>query len=635
VTIRGTLKSVTARFSFKTRRTHTEAVVSDSTGSLKVTWFNQGYIAKILTTGDEVYLSGKLELYKGLQLVNPAYEKLADHQIHTGRLVPVYKLPEDVYSRTFRRIIDTALPAAAFLKDPLPEHIRSAYNIPDIAVMTHELHFPSEENNITKAQERLAFEEALVQQLAVQQHKLVLESLAAPNITANINTLKRALAKLPFTLTDGQKKALWAILQDLEHKHPMNRLLQGEVGSGKTIVALLAALQVIAKGFQAAILVPTEILAKQHFDTFLKQLIKFKQPTDKIGLLTHNFYISGNGEKTKKELLGNIQKGSIRLVVGTHALLQDAVRFKNLALVVIDEQHRFGVEQRAELLKNMHKINAKQPWTPHLLSMTATPIPRTVALAMYSDLAVSSIGELPTTRKPIVTKLVAEPQRTAAYEFIAKEIQQGRQAFIITPLVEESVKLQVKSAKAEYERLQKTVFPRLRVGLLYGSMKGVDKDAVMQAFYEKQLDILVATSVIEIGIDIPNATVMLIEDADRFGLAQLHQLRGRVGRGEHQSYCLLFTNIENQESLERLEKFTTIHDGLKLATLDLTQRGFGSLFGTDQTGFAFKYGQYLSLKVLEAAKQAAETLTAEDRTLAHIPHLAAKAKPLSENLHLE
>ncbi len=659
VTVRGTIKSIASRFSFATKKNLSEAIVSDETGSIKVTWFNQGYIAETLKKGDQVLLSGKVDNYKGLQLTNPIYEKVTTENIHTGRLVPVYKLPSTIFPKTFRKLIHELLPLSQGLIDIIPAPIKSKYHILDIAEATQELHFPTSIDKITQARERLAFEESFVQQLATELHRLELQALSAPSIATNISYIKSLIEKLPFTLTVGQKKALWQILQDLEYKHPMNRLLQGDVGSGKTIVALLAGLQTMQKGYQVALLVPTEVLAKQHFESICKQISNFPPKADqpradkfqisKVGLLTSNFRQFGDGQNLKKkEILEHIANGKIHLLIGTHAILQESIKFKNLAFVIVDEQHRFGVGQRKTLLNlglNSHgrekgahnKPTLPSPhesaFVPHLLSMTATPIPRTAALALYGNLEISTIEELPKNRLPIKTWVVPEDKRRGAYEFIKKEIASGRQAFIITPLVEESEKLQAKSAKAEFERLQKEVFPHLKLGLVYGSMKGIEKDKVMLAFKNAEVDILVATSVIEIGIDIPNASVIVIEDADRFGLAQLHQLRGRVGRGAYQSYCLLFSNVTT--SSERLDFFTHTNNGFRLAEYDMRTRGFGSLFGNAQTGFNFKYGQYLSLKVLEHAKSAAKEIIATSHNLDKYPLLNKLATPLSEELHME
>lgn len=654
VTVRGFIKTISSRFSFPSRKMLSEAVISDETGSIKVTWFNIGYVAESLQKGDEVLLSGKVNQYKNiLQLTNPIYEKVATDHIHTGRLVPVYRLSDALYPKTFRSLVHTALAVAEQIEDSIPEDIRTKYNVITIAQTIQSLHFPDSSDYVTRAETRLAFEESFIQQLAVEQHKIQLKTLAAPSIPTSIPYIKKLLAVLPFSLTSGQKKTLWTVLQDLEYKHPMNRLLQGDVGSGKTIVALLAALQVIHEGHQVALLAPTEVLAKQHYDGILKQSRALGLSQSLIGLFTRSFHSIGTEACTKTESLEALQKGAISLVIGTHALLQDTILFKNLAFIVIDEQHRFGVSQRRTLLSRMlhesngrnamrsnsstqrgrQKVGTPRQWVPHLLSMSATPIPRTAALALYGDLEISTIDELPKDRLPIKTWVVPEAKRAGAYEFILKEIAQGRQAFIITPLVEDSEKLQIKSAKAEYARLQQKVFPKLKLGLVHGSLKGKEKDEQMLAFKNRETHILVATSVIEIGIDIPNASVIIIEDAGRFGLAQLHQLRGRVGRGQHQSYCFLFSDMDSSQ--ERLEFFAHTSNGFSVAEYDMQTRGFGALFGTNQTGFNFKYGQHLTLEVLKQAKNAARDLIGMDKDLQNFPALRTQVIPLKNEVHLE
>lgn len=639
VTVRGFIKTISSRFSFPSRRMLSEAVISDETGSIKVTWFNIGYVAESLQKGDEVLLSGKVNQYKNiLQLTNPIYEKVAADHIHTGRLVPVYRLSDAIFPKTFRSLVHAALPASEHIEDSIPEPIRAKYNVITIATAIRSLHFPDSSEHVTRAQTRLAFEESFVQQLAVEQHKIQLRTLAAPSIPTNLPYIKKIIASLPFLLTAGQKKALWAILQDLEYKHPMNRLLQGDVGSGKTIVALLATLQAIHTGHQVVLLAPTEVLAKQHYDGILKQCSALGLSQSLIGLFTRSFHQIGPEACTKTESVDALQKGTISLIVGTHALLQDSILFKNLAFIIIDEQHRFGVSQRKTLLSRRlqpgsKKSKAQRPWVPHLLSMSATPIPRTAALALYGDLEISTIDELPKNRLPIKTWVVPEVKRAGAYDFVLKEITQGRQAFIITPLVEDSEKLQIKSAKAEYARLQQKVFPKLKLGLVHGSLKGKEKDEQMLAFKNRETHILVATSVIEIGIDIPNASVIIIEDAGRFGLAQLHQLRGRVGRGQHQSYCFLFSDTDTSQ--ERLEFFAHTSNGFSVAEYDMNTRGFGALFGTSQTGFNGTYGQYLTLEVLRQAKSAAQDLIGTDESLKNHEALRIRVAPLRDEVHLE
>lgn len=649
VTVRGTIKSIASRYSFRGRMSLCEAIISDTTGSLKVVWFNQPYLAKTLKPGEEVLLAGPVTSYKTLQLQNPIYEKVSAEAIHTNRIVPVYHITAGLFNRSLRALIKELLPLCDTVDDLIPSYIRQKYGLLNLAQALKTVHFPESGETLGKARFRLAFEEIFIQLLAVARHKQRLAKLPAPKISADINLIKNFLPTLPFQLTLSQKKALWQIVQDMENKHPMNRLLQGEVGSGKTLVALIAAIEAAGAGYQVAVLAPTEILAKQHFETFRRFLLPYLSPTANathyntgvyysktklsaklsLGLFTNHFQILDNAHVSRPSLKKALAQGQIKIIIGTHALLEN-LKMARLGLVVIDEQHRFGVDQRGQLLKTENQKNAL---VPHLLSMTATPIPRTLALSVYGDLEISSLTELPKGRKRVVTKIVEENNRGQAYNFIKKQLQSKRQAFIITPLVEESQTLDVKSVKREFARLSREIFKGFRLGLLYGGLGGAAKEKVMENFSKGELDILVATSVVEIGIDIANATVMVIEGAERFGLAQLHQFRGRVGRGEHQSYCLLFPSVSNEKIRQRLQALAEVHDGFKLAELDLKHRGFGDLFGAEQSGF--KFSQSLTLKTLQLAKEAAAELTQNDPDLSGHPELLAKTRPLLSQIHLE
>jgi ATP-dependent DNA helicase RecG len=625
VTIRGIVKTIQSRFSFRGRMSLAEAIVSDDTGSIKIVWFNQPYLAKSISKGDDILLSGKVTKYGSLQLQNPIYERFNEDSTHTGRLVPVYHATENLYNRTIRTLVKTYLPLTEQVEDIIPDSLLQEYDLPSLSQSINELHFPSNNEALRAAQRRIIFDEVLIQQLAVQMHKQQLEASQATSIPANVTLVKEFLSSLPFKLTVGQKKALWEIMQDMEQSSPMNRLLEGDVGSGKTLVALLACLETAAAGFQAVMLAPTEILAQQHYQSFLNYLQKYPYP---VALSTRNFCLANNQNLSKTNFKRSITEGDIKIIIGTHTLLQGQ-QFPKLGLVIIDEQHRFGVSQRSTLLKTSGRSR------PHLLSMTATPIPRTLALSIYSDLSISELKELPGGRQPITTKVVTEEDRPKAYEFIKEQLKAGRQAFIVTPRVEESEASTIKSAKQELTHLQKQVFPTFRLGLIHGKMTGSEKEQIMSEFNDGSIDILVATSVIEIGIDVPNATVIVIEDAERFGLAQLHQLRGRVGRGTHQSYCLLFTQATEPKTMERLQLFSRIHDGFKLAELDLKQRGFGSLFGLQQSGFDFKFSQYLTLGVLKTGREAAQKLLQQDKNLRNFPKLKQQVQPLLEQIHLE
>ncbi len=627
VTIRGHIKTIQSRYSFRGRMSLCEAIISDNSGSIKIIWFNQPYLAKTLQPGDEVLLSGVVSRYKTLQMQNPIYEKASDDNIHTGRLVPVYHATENLYNRTIRTLVNQLLPLADDVVDIIPQAIIQTQKLPALSDTIRTLHFPDDYNLLKQAQRRIIFDEVLVQQLAVQTHKRELQKTIAPAIPADAEYIKQFLDTLPFTLTNGQKRAIWDIAQDMEKGQPMNRLLEGDVGSGKTLVALVAAMLTAKAGKQAVILAPTEILAQQHYDSFRNYLHNSPYA---VALLTRTFRTVNDQPQSKAEMQISIANDSINIIIGTHALLQ-GVTFSNLGLVIVDEQHRFGVHQRSQLVK----LSEQSETRPHLLSMTATPIPRTLALSIYGDLDISILPERPAGRLPIATEVVTEANRQQSYDFITKQIASGRQAFVVTPRVEEDDTTTLKSAKQEVFRLQTAVFPNLRIGLMHGKMKGVDKEDIMTSFHNKELDILVATSVIEIGIDVPNASIIVIEDAERFGLAQLHQLRGRVGRDKHESYCMLFTQSEDPAALERLNIFAQTADGFKLAELDLQQRGFGSLFGTQQTGYDFKFVRYLTLDVLKIGQESAAELLQTDPDLTKNRALKNQVDPLLEQIHLE
>ncbi len=616
VSIKATVKSIGSRFSFRGRMSLAEAVVSDSTGSIKIVWFNQPYLAKSLKAGDEIFLAGQPQIYNfGLQLTNPIYEKASDFPIHTSRLVPLYHLKQNIYPKTFRNFVAEVLPLAKAVKDILPPNLLESQLLMKIEDAIKTSHFPENHEKLAEAQKRLAFEEIFINQLLAQKHKMELAQKKAYAIKFNQGLIKTFVEGLPFKLTAEQKKSAWEVLQDLEKESPMNRLLEGDVGSGKTLVALIAALQAVSDEYQVALLSPTEILAKQHFETAKKYLSKGKIS---IGLLTNNYASLNEREEPKAKLQALIKDGMPGLFIGTHALIQKGVKFKKLALVIIDEQHRFGVEQRAALVKTPGKI-------PHLLSLSATPIPRTLKLAFFGELDISEIKHKPSDRKPILTELVEAGSRPKAYNFIQQQIKEGRQAFVITPLIEESDTLGVKSAKKEFENLKK-IFPQFNIGLLHGKLKGKEKEEVMKEFLEQKLQILVATSVVEVGVDVPNASVMVIEGGQRFGLAQLHQFRGRVGRAQHQSFCFIFTDDESEENLKRLRAFCKTQDGFELAELDLKQRGFGELYGQAQSGFDFKYFDPSYIALIPLARKEAQSLLEHDIDLKKYPLLAGRIK---------
>ena len=560
-----------------------EAAIDDGTGSLRAVWLNQPFLREILMRGQRVVLYGAVEMRgsAGLQLTNPQYEILDDEDgetIHTGRIVPVYEKAGAVTPKMQRRLVYDALQRLPTdLPDPLPENVRLRLGLPSRPAALLATHFPPDDVPVgalnlftTPAQRRLIFEEAFLFQMGVIARRRFAASERKPAVVRVDDRIRDSARRvLPFKLTNGQKHALKEIVDDLQRPQPMNRLLQGDVGAGKTIVALLAALVEMENGLQVAFMAPTEILAEQHFLNIsrLLQASRFR-----VALLT-----GSTATAARREQLAEVEAGTMPLVVGTHALVQGDVRFKQLGLVVIDEQHRFGVMQRATLrAKGLH---------PDVLVMTATPIPRTLALTVYGDLDLSVIHDMPPGRLPTTTLAKPESRRDEVYKFVRAQLEAGRQAYVIYPLVEESAKVDLKAATEMADHLATEVFPEFRIGLLHGRMKGEGKDRVMKAFASGELHILVSTTVVEVGIDVPNASVMLVEHAERFGLSQLHQLRGRVGRDRHQSYCfLIYQSPLSDDARERLKAMTETTDGFDIAERDLRLRGPGDFFGTRQAG---------------------------------------------------
>jgi ATP-dependent DNA helicase RecG len=624
------------------RMTLTEAAIQDDTGVIQAVWFNQPYLANSLRKGMSVSMSGKVTFAKeGLQLSNPAYEVLGNKAgLHTGRLVPVYHETEGLSSKWLRVHIKPLLPLADKVPEFLPEETLERQDLFALSEAIRQIHFPHDATAALYAKRRLAFDELFLVQLFMQRQRQRWQGQRGIAITYGPELeaeIKEFLEKLPFKLTDGQKIAVWKIIKDMEKSNPMNRLLEGDVGSGKTLVALLAVLVVVRSGYQALIMAPTEILARQHF---LESLKRFEGAGISIALLTgsENKIFYGGREVTvsKKEVVERIRKGEADLIIGTHALIQENVSFKQLALSVVDEQHRFGIEQRARIQSEITAIRDGQKTVPHLLSMTATPIPRTLALTVYGDLDLSVLSEMPKGRQKIVTKLVAPGNRENAYAFIKKEISTGRQAFVICPLIEESDLLEVKSAAQEYEKLQKEIYPELRIGLLHGKMKSKEKEEVMKKFSIGEIDILVSTSVVEVGIDVPNATVMLIEGADRFGLAQLHQFRGRVGRGEHQSYAFLFTDSTSGKTHKRLKALIESDNGFALAQKDLELRGPGELIGVRQSGLPdLAMASLGDTELIAAAREEAKKILETSPDLKDYPKLRKRIEGFEKDVHLE
>ncbi|HTL39363.1 MAG TPA: ATP-dependent DNA helicase RecG [Methylomirabilota bacterium] len=609
-------------FRTKTRRfTLTQALVEDNTGPILCVWFNQPFLAKILKPHEEFIFSGKVTTAKNkLQLQNPIYEQIKQEQIHTSRLVPLYSLTASLTQKQLRSIIKTYLDKI-YIPEYLPDQIIRSEKLLNLDKAIKTFHFPDTYPVLHEAQNRLAFDEIFQTQLRVIQYKKIRQQKNTVKITIP-SDLSHKIASLPYQLTNGQTQALQEILSDFEKPYPANRLLEGDVGSGKTIIAALSMWVVAKNGLQSAVLSPTEVLATQHYHNLLNF---YASDGMEIALLTSSQARLGNNPVSKATLLAQIESGKVKIILGTHALLEKTVKFRNLSFVVVDEQHRFGVAQRSAL---------KQISSAHLLTMSATPIPRTLALTLYGDLDLSILKELPFGRQKIITKIVSEDNRTKAYEFIAKQVEAGRQIFVICPLIEESDKLGVKSATAEYKKLSEQIFPKYKVGLLHGRLKPQEKEAIMQKFSANEINILVSTSVVEVGVDVPNATVMMIEGAERFGLAQLHQFRGRVGRSEHKSYCFLFSDDPQSFQNPRLQALVEKSNGFELAEIDLQIRGSGDLYGTQQSGYNFKIATLNNIDLVERSRSYAENLLAEDPALSS--HILLKQKIAGAGvLHLE
>ncbi|MFB3829141.1 MAG: ATP-dependent DNA helicase RecG [Bryobacteraceae bacterium] len=588
-----------------------EARFSDSSRAILVgKWFHGGYLANVLAPGMRLALFGKIEFdnYAGeLTVLHPEFEILTgdgeDAALHVGRIVPIYEAPGKLTTRQVRAWVHRVLNEAPPLPDRLPAHIKASLRFPDRAAAVRELHFPPAETDLrllnafrTQAQFRLIFEEFFWLETGIALKRMKARTQPGISFKLNQSVRERIKAMLPFKPTGAQKRVLGEIAADMSAPRPMNRLLQGDVGSGKTIVAAEAAVIAIENGYQTAVLAPTEILATQHY-------LYFKSLFSKLGYVVALLTGSATArEKTKlKQLVG---EGLVHVAIGTHALIESDVEFKRLGLAIVDEQHRFGVMQRLGLVrKGVH---------PDVLVMTATPIPRTLAMTIYGDLDVSIIDELPPGRKPIITKHAPAGRVEQVYSFVKRQIDAGRQAYVVYPVIEESETRAMKAAGQMYEHLSREVFPTLRVGLMHGRLPADEKESVMDAFKRGEIQILVSTTVIEVGVDVPNASVMLVEQAERFGLAQLHQLRGRVGRGAAQSYCILVTEKLNESAKERIRTLTESNDGFYIAEMDLKLRGPGEFFGTRQAGIpALRMADILrDEEILHAARAEAAAFTA-------------------------
>jgi ATP-dependent DNA helicase RecG len=587
------------------------AVLSDASGAVRCTWMNQAFLADILTAHQRVVMFGEVKLDStGLHFLNAEYELVSEEVlgVHTGRVVPFYEKTGTVTPNMQRRLVRSALDQLPDdVGDPLPESLRTRLGFLARRVALEEAHFPSTDASVadlnafrTPAQRRLIFEEFFLFQIGHAWRRRERQADPKPFVPVVTDRIRASAAGvLPFRLTPGQRQAVREIVDDMQTTTAMHRLLQGDVGAGKTIVALLAAVVAMENGLQVAFMAPTEILARQHYANVARLLAPSRFRVD---LLT-----GGVSGAQRASVLASVERGTSHLIVGTHALVQDTVAFHKLGLVVIDEQHRFGVEQRARLrLKGLQ---------PDVLLMTATPIPRTLALTDYSELDVSKITDLPPGRTPVRTAVTPESRRDDVYQMMRRQIDAGRQAYVIYPLVEESEKMDLKSATEMAEHLQAEVFPALRVALLHGRMKQEAKDAVMQAFVAGRVDVLVSTTVVEVGVDVPNASVMVVEHAERFGLSQLHQLRGRVGRGQWESHCvLLYQAPWSDDARERLNAMAATNDGFVIAERDLELRGPGDVFGTRQSGLpALRTGDLVRDRdIMEAAHREARRLVEED-----------------------
>jgi ATP-dependent DNA helicase RecG len=599
-----------------------QIVLSDGSGSIEATWFNQPYLANKIRRGQQIVISGKVDQYLGRLCFNsPEWEPLDKELLHTGRIVPIYPLTEGISGKWLRNLMRrTVTYWSRRLPDYLPESVRQAEDLLDLETAIVQAHFPESQDLLRRARYRLAFGELFLLQIGLLRRKRDWRSTPGRALPVDDTVLPTFLERLPYELTDAQQRALDQIVSDLQSQQPMNRLLQGDVGSGKTVVAAAAMALVVEAGAQAALMAPTQILAEQHYRTFDDLL----GHNANVRLLTGS--ITG---QARDEIYTGLADGSIDIAIGTHALIQQEVTFDDLALSVIDEQHRFGVHQRADLRQKGIEDGRDTPaYEPDLLVMTATPIPRSLQLTLWGHLDVSVIDEMPPGREPVATRLILPTERERAYAFVRSQIEEGRQAFIICPLVEESEKIEAKAAVEEYERLQRHIFPDLELGLLHGRMSGEEKETIMAQFAQGEIDILVATSVIEVGIDVPNATVMLIEGADRFGLAQLHQFRGRVGRGGHRSYCLLVSDSSAAQAQERLQTVESTNDGFELAQKDLEMRGPGEFLGTRQSGLPdLKLASIADLRTVEAAREAAQRFFETDPKLNK-----PESRPLVEQL---
>ncbi|MCB8943856.1 MAG: ATP-dependent DNA helicase RecG [Ardenticatenaceae bacterium] len=614
VTVIGTLWEARARRT-RTNQVMVQAMLNDGSGQIQATWFNQPWVADKLKAGMQVVMRGKVEQYLGRPVFNsPEWEPIEMDSLRNNRIVPIYPLTEGLKAHKMRELMGKATGYwAARVPDPLPEPVRKRQKLYTLPQALYQTHLPDSPETLQAARHRLMFDELFLLQLGMQRQKRAWQAEPGIPLLADPAHLIRFRNALPFDLTGAQERVIEEIVQDMARNVPMNRLLQGDVGAGKTIVAAAAMMMAVKAEAQVALMAPTEILAEQHYQG-LRKLLEPLEVT--VCLLT-----GSTPESERVQILAGLASGQIQVAIGTHALIQEGVQFHKLALAVIDEQHRFGVDQRAALRDKGAEAENGRP-NPHVLVMSATPIPRTLALSLYGDLDLSILDEMPPGRQEIKTRWLRGSERERAYGFVRRQVKEGRQAYVIYPLVEESDKIDEKAAVEEYARLQDEVFPDLKVGLIHGRLKSAEKEAVMRAFYNGETNILVATSVIEVGVDVPNSTIMLIEGANRFGLAQLHQFRGRVGRGEHQSYCILIAETGSAVAEERLQALEQTNDGFVLAEKDLEIRGPGQFFGRRQSGLPeLKLASLLDMEMVTRAREEAEKIYKADPELEKDEHV--------------
>ncbi len=615
MTIEAVIKQASGRY--VRRGMHvTEAVASDAQGSVRLVWFNQPYRAAALKAGRTYLISGQFGLHRQrFSFINPSLEIASDLPVNTARILAVYRETKGLTSRQIRLAVHQLRDLANSLPETLPEWLVAEHDLMSRSAALWALHAPESAEQLESARRRLGFEEVFSLSLASLLNKQENNTETALTVAFNEQLARDFVQHLPFTLTDAQRRTIWQIYQDMQKSQPMNRLVEGDVGAGKTVVAAMAALMVLARDWQAALMAPTELLARQHADTIYRLL-------EPLGYADRTVLLVGSmSTAQKKQAHAAIQAGQARFIIGTQALIQETVDMHTLALVIIDEQHRFGVEQRKTLM-------AKAGHMPHVLSLTATPIPRSLALTLYGELDISLLDAKPADRRPILTELISPNARQRLYERLDSELQAGRQMFVVCPLITDSTQLEASSAEQVYEQLSKHEFKHRRVGLLHGKLASRDKQAVMQRFTAGELDILVSTTVIEVGVDVPNASIMLVENPERFGLAQLHQLRGRVGRSDQQGYCYLLLS-DSQAPSRRLRALEQSNDGFRLAELDLELRGPGAIYGTAQHGqLDLRIAKLSDTRLIAEARHSAAAFLERQEDLLHYEHLAKTVKRL-------